>query len=267
MNPLAASRKYAYAFRLRVMELMAYKGDFIARWVIMPFTLAVYYFLYGTIYAFNPSFAGTTFYGMLAYLFLTLCFRRMGTYSNESDQVERELKKGDFLGYLVRPIHYMVFRLSMRTASLVVVGLTILPFMILVVLAVTPNSFSLPRLALALVLSFLGFVASFEIFYSIGLLAFWLEETWGVKRGINTLAWLLSGSVFPLHILSPELQLLAHALPFKHQAAVPAQLLLGQAGLAQFTDSIIMLGIWIAGLYLVQNWLWEKGLRKHDGKG
>ena len=241
MKHLGGSRKYMHVFYLRFRENLEFPLDLLATWAGLPFTMITYYFLYGIIFQYNPSFANTTFPVLLVYFFLTLCFRRMGNHSGIANDINDSIQKGNFIAFLARPIHYVGYFFASRSTKAIIQGLMALPFVILVPIFVIPGfAFNGVAYVQAFILAYLGFLVAFQIFYIVGLLTFWFEEIWGFRHMVGTINWLFSGAIIPISILAAPLQLIAFILPFQHQAAIPAQLILGQKTTADFFISAII---------------------------
>ncbi len=268
MKHTVASRKYYHTFLLRAQEYLAFPLDFIMNWFSLPFTMITYYFLYSIVYQYNPTFAGTDLISLIVYFFIAICFRRITMQSALTDIVHEDIQQGRFLTIISRPIHYIGYFFSMRTAKMVIMGMMALPLVVLVPILFIPGyTFSFLALIEAYILAIAGFVATFQIYYIVGLLSFWFEQVWGFRHTIGIFIWLFSGIIIPIHILPGILQGFAFVLPFQHQAAVPALLILGQKTTMDFFTSLLILIGWVIVLFLLQGWVWKKGLLKHDGKG
>jgi ABC-2 type transport system permease protein len=265
---MGASAKYIHVYRMRLQEYLAFPVDFLANWASFPFTMVTYYFLYGIVYQYNPSFAGMTFHTLLVYFFLALCFRRIGNHSMIANDVSENIQKGNFLTYITRPIHYIGYFFALRASKVTIQALMALPFILVFPFLLIPE-YALNGVAIiqAYILALLGFGVSFQLYFIVGMLSFWFEAIWGVRHGISILIWLFSGALIPVSILPSFLHGIAFLLPFQHQAGVPAQLILGQKGTGDFLTSTIILIGWLLALFFLQAWVWKKGLRKHDGKG
>jgi ABC-2 type transport system permease protein len=230
--------------------------------------MVTYYFLYGAVYQYNPKFVNMTFPTLLVYFFLALCFRRIGNHSTTSTEVSEHIQKGNFLSLITRPIHYIGYFFSIRSSKVILQALMALPFIILVPILFIPQYALNPIIIFeAYFLALLGFVVTFELYYLVGLLTFWFEEIWGVRRTIGLAVWLFSGALVPVAILPSFLQGAAFLLPFQHQAGIPAQLILGQKNTGDFLSSTLILMVWAIALFITQKYVWKKGLLKHDGKG
>lgn len=265
---MGGSKKYWGFFTMQLRDYIAYPSELLANWASFPFTMVVYYFLYSMVYQYNPSFANMSFPTLITYFFLTLCFRRIGNHSGTAGAVSEKIQKGNFITNITKPIHFILYMFSFRSAKVFMQALMALPFIIIVpTLTLTNYTINPITIALALVLVLTGFVVTFQLYYIIGLLTFWLEEVWGLRHWVGLLTWLFSGAIIPVSILPFGLQSAAQILPFQHQAGIPAQLILGQTPLSQFIPSFITLLIWAVALFTIQQHVWKKGLLKHDGKG
>ncbi|MDP2666262.1 MAG: ABC-2 family transporter protein [Candidatus Diapherotrites archaeon] len=267
MSRMAGKEKYWESFLLQLTSLLHYRWDFIVKWTILPFMAVIYYVLWQAVFASNPAFGGYTFEFIYSYLFLALLFRRAGSFFEEAWGVEQAIQKGDILVQIVRPINYLFYRLSLRTAYFVTLGLFFTPFVFLIPYLFLGHLPTLLNGVMVLILVTLGYIALFFLYHCIGMFSFWLGEISGVYTGIYFLSWLLSGAVIPISLLPSSVESLAFALPFYHQSAAPALLYLNQLQPGDFAQSFSILSLWIIGLYFARQYLWHHGLRHHDGKG
>lgn len=261
-----AVKKYVDAARIQILSVWARPIETIGYFLSLPFVMVINYSIWGIFFSTHETIGGFTFANMLAYLFLTFCFRKMSG-PNETNDIEEEIKSGSIITYLARPIDYFMFRLSARVGTILITT----PIIILITLGtfifLGKEIPPLTHFAVAFVLSFIGLIALFELFYCINLLAFWFEEVWGFRRGAYTTAWLFSGSLIPISLLPGFLHTIGKILPFSHQAATPTLYLLGLEPFSTVQESFLILLAWIIGLYFAQRIIWKKGLRTYDGKG
>ncbi len=267
MSRTGVNRTYLEIVRLQLHERLVYPLDLLGSWVSLPLTLIIYFVIYGHIFELKPDFAGTTFPALLAYLSTALVFRKLSDALGESNDVQEEIKNGDFFVYLTRPLNYFWVRVSRQFAKFLSKAVVGIPLLYAFIYYLTGNWTPLERFIPGIVLATIGAFAIFQLYYCIGLLAFWFEEVWGFRRMIFSISWLFSGSMIPISLLPKEIQFISFLIPFQHQAAVPAQFIVGQIGWNTYGQSLLVLLIWIAILGVIQSMLWKKGLLKHDGKG
>jgi ABC-2 type transport system permease protein len=258
---------YLEIIRLRVHQLIAYPLELIVNWAGYPFTLLIYYTVYTHVYTINPQFAGVSFPLLLVYFSIALAFRKVAESLWEGYDVEEEIKRGDILMYLTRPINYFGVRLARQLGKFIAMGIVFIPFLYIFAFWMGGTWLPIERFIPGLFLATLGGVVVFQIYHIMGLLSFWFEETWGFRRAIMVTSWLFSGTMIPLQLLPDFIQQISSILPFQYQAAIPAQFILKQAGLAQLAEATLILLTWMIVLGLLQRTLWKKGLLKHDGKG
>lgn len=261
-----AVKKYVDAARMQILNVAARPIEMMGYFLSLPFIMVINYSIWGVFFSTHETIGGFTLTSMLAYLFLTFCFRKMQG-PNETNDVEEEIKSGKIITYLARPIDYFTFRLSARMGTVLVTT----PFIVLITIGtflfLGKEMPPISHFIVAFTLSFVGLIVLFELFYSINLLAFWFEEMWGFRRGAYTIAWLFSGSLIPISLLPGFLHTIGKILPFSHQAAVPTLYLLGLEPLSTVQESFLILGGWMIALYFVQRIVWKKGLATYDGKG
>ncbi len=130
-------------------------------------------------------------------------------------QIDMEVRSGEIAYLLGRPCSYVMYRfaqyLGERCVRLVmnsiVAGLIAFVF-------VGPPPFTWQGLLAWPLVLFLAISIEYAIYFSVGLLAFWTEETNPFSLIINRLAMILGGMLAPLEILPQPIRGIAQVLPF-----------------------------------------------------
>ena len=105
----------------------------------------------------------------------------------------------------------------------------------------------------------------FNVQYMMGLLAFWLEETWTFRVLFQIAAQFLSGAIIPLDFYPPWLVQLLDYSPFPFLAYVPVKIFLGD-----YTGTLKAAGIllfWILVSSAIVAWIWKRGLKHYTAAG
>jgi ABC-2 type transport system permease protein len=267
MKHLVSVGKYAETLRMGIMERLAYRADVILEFLNFPFIFITIYFVWSIVFSNQSQVGEFTLPTLLATTLITLFIRKIGSQSALVVVLTSEIKTGKILIFLVRPVSYFWSKVMKRIAKVIFLSAIGIPCILFIQWHFTQTIPTLPAAALAFVLAFFGFLVLCQLFFLLGMTAFWIEETWGIRSAFITLSWFLSGGLIPISLFPPWLQSISFIMPFQHQAAVPALLLLGRAGTTQFLESMVVLGIWAAGLFFLNKWIWNAGPRHHDGKG
>lgn len=259
--------KYIQSFRLAVFEQTSFRFSFLLSFGTMPIVFVVYYYLWSLAFTWKGNLDDYAFPVLMTSLLGSTVIRTMLASNGTGEAIESHIQRGDILVHLVRPIQYFWYQFAFqfgRNLPKIVLGFIILGAIHLHFIHSLP---SWTQAGMACILIALGFFAFFQLYFLSGIAAFWFGETWGIRNLYNHLTWLLGGATVPTSLFPEAIQQVAFALPFHHAMYVPSEILLGRMDAVQFTESIVILTAWILLLHVFQSLAWERGLRKHDGKG
>jgi ABC-2 type transport system permease protein len=145
---------------------------------------------------------------------------------------------GKFLTYVLRPISHVFFAFSQKIGHRFL-GLVFEFIPIYVIFIVVFKIRLVPAMPFwALVSIFLSFVMMFLIDYCVGITAFWLTRTSGVRRMFLILRDLCSGVMVPLTLFPELLQKVFFFLPFQFITYVPIRVFIGSYELGGISCSI-----------------------------
>ncbi len=265
-------RTYWYIFTAALQEMMAHRLNILLEVLGNVFTTLVAIALW--VYVFRAQgggvIGGYTEGQMITYLiiagFLTWTF----WLTAQGDEIADDIYQGMLSAYLVKPLRISWYYFSRNLASkvlplsaaLVVLGIMMLWAGKLIVLHVTPFSF----LAFLLFLP-LALVLHFFIFYPIALLAFWMEEVWGINYVARVMAEVAAGSFLPLTLFAPGWRTLFDALPFRYIVGVPTQILLGTISQSDMWEALLGALIWLVILFCLGMVLLRRGIQHYRAVG
>jgi ABC-2 type transport system permease protein len=184
-----------------------------------------------------------------------------------SDKIDTEVKAGDLAYNLTRPYTYCLFHAAAYFGNV----LLTLPanFAVggaLAWIAVGPPPLSGPAWPALLVTVLLAIALNFAAELSIGLLAFWFEDTYAFYWIYQKLTFTLGGLFLPLMLFPGWLRVIAQRLPFSSIAYAPARLVAG-------VDPRLVLGtvstqlFWLALLAGVAALIYRGGVRRVNING
>ena len=117
----------------------------------------------------------------------------------------------------------------------------------------------------------LSFTMIFLINYCLGISAFWLTKTSGIRRMFRLMADICAGVFIPLTFFPHFAQKILFFLPFQYMTYVPIRVFIGSYSLAGVPFSIPQIvGIQafaVICMYLITKLLWQLGIRKFTGEG
>lgn len=184
--------------------------------------------------------------------------------------VIEDIQKGTLSQFLLRPYSYISFEFIGELAWKSIHLFYLLPLFIVLSIwgreAITQAvdvGFLLPGL-LALVISYL---ISYWFRFIIGLLAFWLVETWAWKELFMIVQNVFSGEYFPLSFFPAWLANIAGVLPFGYIFFFPMQVFLGKLSWLAVWQGLVGGVLWVVVLYLVALFLYFQGLKRYEAVG
>ncbi len=142
-------------------------------------------------------------------------------------RIDQEVRSGEIAYLLGRPCNYVLYNfaqyLGERLVRITINGIVAAG---LALLFAGPPHFTWAGGAAWLLAAFLAISIEFAIYFSVGLLAFWTEETNAFFFIISRLTLVLGGVLAPLEIFPQPLRSIAQALPFSMILYGPARVLL-----------------------------------------
>jgi ABC-2 type transport system permease protein len=185
-------------------------------------------------------------------------------------QVAADIREGQMNAFLVKPMNYLLYRLSLYVSNRLLYTLVTLPVLIVIFLVfhgylVWPSSWSTWFLTIVSVLLAAGL--QFLISYSVAMLAFWMLEISTVVFIIYSFEYFLSGHMFPLTFMPAWVQGILKFSPFPYELYFPISIFMGQAKGRELLDGLAIQACWVAILYLGAGALWRGGLRKYQAVG
>jgi len=267
---MQAARKYGQAFLVGLQSNIIYRWNFAVRSFFSLFQLAIVFILWGAVFAGSPQVGGFTFGQTLTYFIVLLALQFFIGAFNEDYQISEEIRNGLINQFLLKPINYYLYRLSIFASARVVSGgIVLVPLLCLLPFA--RHTLSLPhegwRFALAVPAAGLAAMIQFTIAYCFGLLTFWFLEIQGFVILSMAVEAVLGGQMFPLDLLPKGFFTVAQFTPFYYQMYFPAAILTGRIdhGLA-LRGLAIQVG-WVGVLLLGAYGFWRRGLRRHTAVG
>ena len=266
----AVLTKYRHVFLVGLQSNLVYRWNFLIRGFFSLVRLAVVFILWGAIYAGNPEIGGYSVGQTLTYFVALIALQFMVGAFNEDYQIGEDIRNGLINQFLLKPINYYVYRISVFAAARVVSGVLILAPLLLI-LPFLHAHLALPgepwRYALVLPALTLAALLQFTLAYCFGLLAFWFLEIQGFVILSYAAETMLSGQIFPLDLLPPALFRAAQFLPFYYMMYFPAGILTGRIGYAAAINGFVPQAAWVILLMILANFIWRRGLRKHTAVG
>lgn len=259
--------KYLKVLTLSIENSIAYFYDTLARTIFMAVVIFVFVHLWRTTYSItgHAVISGYSMTQMIWYLVLTesIITGRI-RYTRRMDE---EVRSGQIAYSLNKPFNYLLFHYSMFLGeSLVRVMASLLVGGIVALLMVGPIYVPAGAIIPVVVAILLGLTVDFAISSSIGLLAFWVEDTAPFGLIYNCLTLILGGTLLPLELFPAALRRVAEALPMNQVVYAPARLFANFSGEAPVAILLAQI-TWVVILALALSGIFNLGRRRLNVNG
>jgi ABC-2 type transport system permease protein len=268
---VATLAKYRHSFLTGLQSNIVYRWNFAVRSVFSVFHLAVVFILWSAAFAGQTRLGGFDLRQTLTYFVgLVLLQYFVGAF-NEDYQISEDIRNGLINQFLLKPINYFIYRLSVFAAARVVSGLLVL-LPLAVALPFLWHYLVLPtdlwwRCALGLPAVLLAALIQFTIAYCFGLLAFWFLEIQSFIILSMAVESLLGGQMFPLDLMPAWLFRVSQFLPYYYQMYFPAAILTGRLPFGTALQDLAIQCVWAMLLLGGAQLLWKRGLRRYTAVG
>lgn len=182
-------------------------------------------------------------------------------------EFEKEVLEGRLSPYLLQPIdpvwRHFFSHVAERFARL--------PFAFLLVglfLLLYPQAAWLPtpgNLVLAVLAVVLSFCLRFLMQYTFALFSFWTERASAIEQFWFLLYTFLSGMVAPLEMFPDAVRAVVLWTPFPYLIYFPANILIDRP--VNYGQGLLTIAIWATVFWVLNRWLWRRGLRQYSGMG
>ena len=259
--------KYGEVGKLNLENHLIYITDFL--WRSLFLVIIVYIFLqlwraaYGSLG--TDVVADYTLPEMLWYFMFAETI--VLSYPQLSRKIDDDVKQGSLAYALNKPYSYVLYQyatfaseVALRTVVNGFVGSLVALW---AVKAVPVSVQGLPFLVISLLLSL---TIQFCLVASIGLLAFWMEDTTSVWFIYQKFLFILGGMLLPLEVYPVALQKVANALPMRYIVHGPARLLV-KFDLLKWWELTRGQLLWTLGLGIMAAGLYRMGVKQLNVNG
>ena len=265
-------RKYWHALNIGIQNNLAYRVNFLARSLFGLIPLIAMIQLWRTIYAGNASgtVASLTLAQMISYYLIVQVVDALTAVNEDDWQIAADIKDGNISQFLLKPINYLWYRLSLFFAGRVTYLMVATVPLTLFILwfreyFVLPSSWAqLGCFALSLILTAL---LQFFISYALAALAFWVLEVSTFIFIVYAFEYIASGHLFPLDILPAGVREVLFYTPFPYQLYFPVSVYLGKVSGSEFWSGLGIQFLWVLAAYGFARLMWSRGLKKYSAVG
>ncbi len=265
-------RKYWVILCVSLSERLVYRADFFLATFLRFIPIITTILLWEAIFhgAGKEEVGGLNYSQMVAYYLFIMVNRAFGSMPGLSTDISGDIRGGDLRKYLLQPIDYLTYQMTLRTAhKLVYMVMAAAPYALVFwmcrsYLPPWPILESIGPAAATLVLSFF---LGFSMNALVGVVGFWFLEVGSFIHLFMTAQYFLSGHMFPLGLLPDSIHRWVTYLPFAYEAYYPTLILLGKLDSAEITRVLVTQAVWVVVLLTLLRIAWLRGLRRYAAFG
>lgn len=242
MNDLVKVLRYQYGILKAVAfatykEWSVYRSHSLVSIFVGPVYFLVQYFIWKAIYSNHSIIRGLTLKQMIAYYAVASLINYI--IMDFADwNLQMLIHTGKFLTFALRPVSHVYFAFSQKVGHRVLgIIFEFIPLLLIFTLVFKINL--IPVLPFWAAISLLlGFIMMFLVNYCVGITAFWLTRTSGVRRMFLLLRDICSGVLVPLTLFPLFIQKVLFVLPFQFITYVPIRVFSGSYELGGYSCTI-----------------------------
>lgn len=176
--------------------------------------------------------------------------------------IQERITTGRVATDLIRPFGFLKQMVAVQSGMIIgflPLLLAIIPAALLVGSLRVPAVENLPLYLISLILAY---VVNVLIWMLVGMLAFWMMSSNGIRAMLSIASDFLGGTLVPLWFMPDALRTTLELLPFQAGAFLPASIFAGQvSGMAVVRPFLVQV-VWIAVLVACVRVVWSRAQRK-----
>ncbi|WP_268624252.1 ABC transporter permease [Paenibacillus alvei] len=230
--------------------------------------LLLTYYLWRAIYNNDAVINGMNFNQTI--LYLTMASTLFYFYRTNIDwKVSLLINTGDLACYMTKPLNLQL-RIMFQAIGLALLNFftSSLPAILVISLLLKfdfPVSSYIPYFFIAAILAFL---ITFNVDYTVGIIAFYTESIWGINAAKEAIVLMLSGALIPLNFFPNSLRFFLEFVPFQAIYHTPMKILTDpEISAASCVRLISIQFLWVFLLFLINKILTAQALKsvKYNG--
>ena len=262
-------KKYLVAYSISLQETLQRRSTLIMdRLGGFAVVLSLYSF-WSALLGDKPSFLGYTRPEMLTYV-LAINVLRALVFTGRGWQLVGEISNGKISSYLVRPISYHAYSLSLDLAQKSVHVISAFFEVALLALFIHGGLFLPAHFTTWILFGISAVLASLIFFFMefiVSSLAFWTSESGGPLFCFELFLQFAAGAFFPLDVLPDVLRRLLAATPFPYLVYFPARIFLEKVTLGEAARVLAVEAAWLAVFLAAALSIWRVGVRSYAAEG
>jgi len=265
--------KYLHVFKIGIQNTLVYRANFLFRAVFGLIPLTGTLFLWQTIYAGKGPEAligDYTLSSMISYYLLITFIDALTAVAEDDWQIAADIKDGLISQILLKPMDYLLYRLSLYVSgrmiytTVALIPVTLFALYLRQYLVVPTEVTTILLFGVSLVMA--AFL-QFFIAYSVALLSFWVLDISTFIFIQFAFEYIASGHLFPLDILPPALAQILKFTPYPYLCYFPAAICLGRVSGPDLWQGLAIQSLWVGTGLMAARAIWSRGTRRYSAVG
>lgn len=256
-------------FKISWEQMLTYRLNFILWRIRTVLQFLFTYFIWWSIFTTQNEVFGYSQSTILTYILMVTLIRAV-VLSSRANDIINKINDGSISNFLLKPIGLFKFFIAQDFADKLLNSFFMIFETSLIVFFFKPEVFiqtNLHNLIFFLISIYLAAILWFLINMVIGLMAFWVENSWSQLFLLMIFIEGLGGGLFPLDIMPKNIFNFLMLTPFPYLVYFPAKIYLGgfSAGQISFYFSIFL--FWVLFLFFFMRMVLSKGLKHYSSEG
>lgn len=261
--------KYLYVFNISLQNVLQRRASLIMDRVGGLATILALYYFWVALLKGRDEFLGYSRSQMLSYVLLMNVLRAF-VFTGRGWELVQEISHGRISSYLLRPISYQGYSLSLDLAQKAVhLVSSIFEVAVLILL------FGAPAYVPARGETWLLFAAAvaassllfFFLEFLVACLAFWTSESGGPLFCFELFLHFAAGSFFPIDVLPQGIQAALRATPFPYLVFFPINIYLERMSAGEAWRLVGIQLAWLSVAWVLVQLVWRRGLANYAAEG
>jgi ABC-2 type transport system permease protein len=268
MNLAVNSAKWTQTMQVAWSNQLAYKLNFLML-VLGP--VVVFFFIKYNLWSSIFDMPGvTTIEGydlasMLEYQVWVMIVGLLAQSYNNM-KLSEDIRLGRISSYLIYPFGFWQFHTASFFGTQVIQIIVSFLTALVVTVAGFKLNLSIGQTSVAITFCMVVSLLWFTIAFILGLVAFWLEETWILRVIFVIIAQFLSGAIVPLEIYPTWFRRFLDYTPFPYMTSVPVKLFMGVYE-GNVYSAFAIISFWLIVMVALAAFTWKRGIRMYSGAG
>lgn len=256
-------------FKISWEQGLAYRLNFFLWRVRTVLQLLLVYFIWWTVFQSQDRAFGYTEGSILTYILIITIIRAV-VLSSRANDIMNKINDGSIVNFLVKPISIIKYYLAQDIADKLLNTLFMIFEVALILYILKPEIIiqsNLLYIGLFVLSIFLALNLWFCINMIIGMMAFWVENSWGPLFLIMIFLEGMGGGLFPIDILPKIIFDALMLTPFPYLIYFPAKVYLGAFSINQLSFYFSINIFWVVISIFLTRLVLAKGLKQYTTVG